>query len=525
LNGPNIPQFYLEHGYFMQQRTVGIAVGRLVLVFASLLVVGALRQSLAAGPPDVTTLPIRAGDAGQVFFQANVNPEGTPTTVSFLWYTGTSPAYAAYVSNTPPTTIGSGTVPVLAEAEFSFLTPFIFSVQAIASNDFGSVTGNIVRFIIPPWTLLPAAPQRNWHSLASSADGTRLAAVSVVDNYVWLSSDSGRSWTARGVGGTGNSPSVAMSADGRRITVGFALSSDFGQTWTYPPAGNHQWTALACSADGLAVVGAALGDQWQVLRSTNGGVTWTTNTPPILDQWTSIASSADGRTLIVAASAGVNSPYVTSGTLFTSTNAGLNWVSNNLPKQYWTSVASSADGRTLFAATSHGTNSYTTWGSIYISTNSGGSWSVTSAPVTNWLPLAVSANGRKVVAACNGYGLPVFTSTDMGATWQPYLALQKQWQTLALSADGDRLFGSASLDMATLQTTPAPQLEGTRLGQQLLLSWVIPSTTLRLQKATDLFAPQWTDVTNSPILNFTNLHYQVVVPLTGPPGFYRLGSQ
>jgi len=413
---------------------------------------------------------------------------------------------------------------VLAEAEYSFVNAFIYSVQAIASNDFGSVTGNIVRFIVPPWTLLPAAPPMNWHSLATSADGTRLAAVWAFDYYLWLSSDSGRSWTARGLGGSSAGPCVAMSADGRRITVGFALSSDFGQTWTYPPAANYYWAALACSGDGLAVAGAAL-DLGKVLRSTNGGLTWTTNSPPILDQWSTIASSADGRTLIVAAGAGINSRFSTNGTLFTSTNAGLNWVSNNLPRQYWTSVASSADGRTLFAATSHATNPYATWGSIYISTNSGGSWSVTSAPVTNWLPLAVSANGRNVAAACNGYGLPVFTSTDMGATWQPHLALQKQWQTLASSADGDRLFGSASLDLATLQTTPAPQLEATRLSQQLLLSWVIPSTTLRLQQATDLLAPQWTEVTNTPTLNFTNLHYQVAVPLTSSAGFYRLSSQ
>ena len=78
----------------MRQRPVGIAVGRLLLLFGSILSVwlGQLRPSQAAGLPDVTTLPIRPGDAGQVIFQASVNPEGAPTTVSFLWYTGTIPA-------------------------------------------------------------------------------------------------------------------------------------------------------------------------------------------------------------------------------------------------------------------------------------------------------------------------------------------------------------------------------------------------------------------------------------------------
>jgi hypothetical protein len=175
----------------------------------------------------------------------------------------------------------------------------------------------------------------------------------------------------------------------------------------------------------------------------------------------------------------------------------------------------------LFAAAG-----YYSRGSIYISTNSGASWSVTAAAVTNWFPLAVSADGRKVAAAVGAsYSLPIYTSSDAGATWQSQKALPYNWQTLASSADGTKLFATAYTDMAMLQTTPTPQLKATRFGQQLLLSWIVPSTASRLESAIDPLGPQWNEVTNPPTLNFTNLNYQITVPITNPAAFYRLTSQ
>jgi hypothetical protein len=58
----------------------------------------------------------------------------------------------------------------------------------------------------------------------------------------------------------------------------------------------------------------------------------------------------------------------------------------------------------------------------------------------------------------------------------------------------------------------------------LALSWVIPSTNFVLQQNFDLTATNWTDVTNPPLLNLTNLQDEVTLPLTGGNCFYRLAT-
>jgi photosystem II stability/assembly factor-like uncharacterized protein len=248
-----------------------------------------------------------------------------------------------------------------------------------------------------------------------------------------------------------------------------------------------------------------------VLTSTNGGKTWSTNSPPVNDGFNAIASSADGKTLIVAS--GPNT-----GALFSSTNAGLSWTSNNLPKTHWGSVAASADGKT-FAAT-------TTPGYIYVSTNAGAFWWISGVPYTNWGAIAISADGTKIAACTDeNYDGMVYTSTNSGLTWQSELVLPLPPFKLVSSADGARLFFSSRGEIAMLQTTPTPQLDTTLVNHRISLSWIIPSEPFVLQQALNLSPPQWTDVTNSPVLIFTNLHSQVTMPATNPASYYRLRSQ
>jgi hypothetical protein len=60
-----------------------------------------------------------------------------------------------------------------------------------------------------------------------------------------------------------------------------------------------------------------------------------------LSRWRSVASSADGSDLVAVAD---------SGPIYSSTDSGATWVSNNASSRVWLSVASSSDGSKRFAA-------------------------------------------------------------------------------------------------------------------------------------------------------------------------------
>jgi hypothetical protein len=158
-------------------------------------------------------------------------------------------------------------------------------------------------------------------------------------------------------------------------------------------------------------------------------------------------------------------------------------------------------------------------GEIYTSTNSGTTWSLTTAPGNPWSSVASSADGVKLVATCGS----IYTSTDAGATWTSNGAPAMNWSSVASSVDGGKLVAVANGGgIWTLQSTPAPRLNITPSGGNFVLSWTAPALDFVLQENPDLVTTSWTGVTNTPILNLTNLQYQVTVPRPADNRFYRL---
>jgi hypothetical protein len=156
--------------------------------------------------------------------------------------------------------------------------------------------------------------------------------------------------------------------------------------------------------------------------------TWMQTSAPSNGDWHGVASSADGTKLAA----------VNWGRIYTSTNSGLNWVSNDVPYALWIAIASSADGNKLAAAAGYG-------GGIYISTNSGVVWMQTNAPTNNWLSIASSADGNLLIAAAASQtnGL-IFISTNSGASWtQTTAPTNYYWTSVAASADGCKLVAAA----------------------------------------------------------------------------------
>jgi hypothetical protein len=209
-------------------------------------------------------------------------------------------------------------------------------------------------------------------------------------------------------------------------------NSTFAQIWTSNGIpGMSGWSALAMSADGIVMTAAG---STNIYISTNSGAIWLPTSAPG-QYWAAIASSADGSKLIAAAS-----PVGYAGGIYTSTNFGTSWTSNNVPNpNYWNAVASSADGTRLIATAGYYSSSA---GPVCISTDSGNTWAQTGAPVTDWCSVASSADGSKLLAGT--FGGPVYLSTNSGGTWMLQTNLPAaRWETMALSADGRILMAVA----------------------------------------------------------------------------------
>jgi photosystem II stability/assembly factor-like uncharacterized protein len=363
------------------------------------------------------------------------------------------------------------------------------------------------------WTQTSAPTNENWWAVASSADGTRLAALG--DNsLIWISTNSGTSWTSNIISlplGNGGWRSIASSADGLKLVAGIlppvtyrpplvADSTNFGDLALLVLDAPF----VSSSADGTELIAVVR----SMGISINSGLTWTGLSSAPVGSYP-VAMSADGKKLVAAASL-----------IYTSPDSGNTWITNNVPTESWRCIASSANGNTLAAIAG---------GPIYVSTNSGNTWTSTNAPNENWSSVAVSADGSKIVAVSAGNG--IYTSTDSGNTWTSNNVPNPAWISVASSADGNKLvagaynFGGGIGGIWTLQVTPRPQLNVALSDTNLVFSWIVPSTNFVLQQNLDLTTTNWLSLTNTPVLNLTNLNDEVVLSLTNSSGFFRLVAQ
>ena len=278
------------------------------------------------------------------------------------------------------------------------------------------------------WTKRDAAGSRNWSAVASSADGTKLAAAAW-GGAIHTSSDAGATWTERTNAGTRNWVDIASSADGMKLAAIYdwggymSTSDDGGASWVMRGfSGSPNWTSIASSADGTKLVVTA--KDKSIYTSTNSGATWTEQTGSGNRKWTSVASSADGTKLVAT---------VEGGAIYTSTNSGATWTERSTAgNRAWLKVASSADGTKLVATV--------TGGNVFVSTNSGATWIERSADgVHNWTGVTISDDGTKISATAGGGG-NIFMSSDSGAAWvKQTSAGTPNWADIAGSADGTKL--------------------------------------------------------------------------------------
>jgi hypothetical protein len=336
-----------------------------------------------------------------------------------------------------------------------------------------------------------------------------LAAVIPYANSIYTSTNSGAKWASNNVPAI-EWWSVAASADGSRLIAaasysgsGIYTSTNSGANWVSNIIPNYAWISVASSADGAKLVAVAGGGQvlGPIYTSTDSGATWFSNNVPA-SHWISVASSADGNKLIA----------LTQFNYYTSTNSGNTWTSNGIPSVTWTSVASSADGDKLVAAgLVSGTHH------IFTSTNSGSTWTTNNAAILRTTAIESSADGATLVEVEPNW---IWLSTNSGVSWVSN-NLTGFWHGVAISADGAKLAvaDASPGGIWTLQNTPTPSLSISP-GNGIQLCWLIPSTDFVVQQSFDLAS--WSDITNVPVLDLTNLQNQVTLPLSADNSFYRL---
>jgi photosystem II stability/assembly factor-like uncharacterized protein len=262
-----------------------------------------------------------------------------------------------------------------------------------------------------------------WNSVASSLDGTKLAAVST--GYIYTSTTSGASWIEQTSSGSRSWKSITSSTDGTKLAAvvngGYVYTSTTsGETWNEVLNNqNRNWTSISSSADGMKLIAAETSNN-HIWTSTDGGDTWIENTT-YSGSWNAVRISADGAKLFAAQN---------SGPIYYSNDGGTNWSQGNNSSGSWYAITSSTDGTKLAAAQYNGY--------IYYSTDSGQNWSQGNSGYGSWNSITSSADGMRLAATQNG-GY-IYYSTDGGQNWtQDSENNYKYWQAIASSGDGSKL--------------------------------------------------------------------------------------
>ena len=238
---------------------------------------------------------------------------------------------------------------------------------------------------------------------------------------------------------------------GLTALVAYALVAN-GQTWTQTSAVSGDWQSVGMSADASTITAVAF-SSGPHCTSTNGGMTWSTNTLAYNGQC--VASSADGKSLVV-----VSADYGPNGGIQISTNTGATWnVVTNLfwaghyrDSRYfdWRSAACSADARTMVVGCIDATGP----GQHLVSTNSAEAWTAVRTP--GGFALALSADGSRVAAGVEVDGF--YSSTNSGLQWVKKSGPAGFCWCLASSADGGKLAAAiatnSNADMGLIYTSP-----------------------------------------------------------------------
>jgi len=221
-----------------------------------------------------------------------------------------------------------------------------------------------------------AGPRGPWTRLGAGLEGREVLSLALLgrealagtDDGVFLADPETGAWSrmATVVDGVDMHPRVKdlLALPPRNLVAatskGLLRSGDGGRTWTRPALGlTDEVSALAVSPDDINVLAAA--SPLGFFRSTDGGQTWQQMSPGFGEFQTHALAfmPSDDRVLLATTGQG----------LFRSPDQGATWArcTGGIPYSDITGLAIHPDGRTIYA-------SDFTWGGIFRSVDSGRTW-------------------------------------------------------------------------------------------------------------------------------------------------------
>ncbi len=272
-----------------------------------------------------------------------------------------------------------------------------------------------------------SSPNVNFTTVSCSDSGAVIAAC-VENGYIYVSSDSGLTWTQCTAAGSRAWRSIVVSGDGTLIAAGdttgyIYVSINVGVSWdAKTAAGSRYWFALASSADGSRLV-AGVTSGGYIYTSSDYGATWTERTAAGARSWSGLWSSSSGSYIIAVTDGGY---------IYTSSDYGATWTERTAAGvRSWWSVSASDNAQKIVASVAWG-------GSVYTSADSGTTWSASpSTDVLGSHAVAISSDGSTMLVA-NG---SLWSSEDSGSTWLEQGAFSDCYE-FAASTDLDYLYAN-----------------------------------------------------------------------------------
>jgi photosystem II stability/assembly factor-like uncharacterized protein len=288
------------------------------------------------------------------------------------------------------------------------------------------------------------------------------------------------------------------------------ISTDSGSTWTNRGLGGYGMAGDVSS--GGTIFYFTNSGWYQVRRSTDAGSTWNSGGCPTINP-TDLKCSDDGLRVYV--------PCWSSGAVWYSWDAGSTYYQSNAPSVAYNGVWCTPNGSIVYVGAANG--------SVYKSTDCGSTYSPTNAPVGSCIGISCDATGSKAIYINKTIG-SVYRTSDGGSTWTgifPINATDGRGGAISYNGSVAHIpnYSTGSVSTTTNWNYPFVWTSGAEIQSNLTENWSQLKDNWDLIGWTKHFAAGSLTVTLSSDSDFTNYNsYTIVIGSSWTLNSIDLGS-